>query len=288
MPNPKPPTSVTTLQTTPNAIVPQWHPFATRLEEPNSTRKEAGNLRPMLAFEELPPHQLQTRKYTAKLEPGTVRYGVPSAAKVTETSAKVHCSTQIHNQLARLYPDVDAGSAHFFKKNRQTLMDLGWPTVFDPSTHLEIDGHPLVFIAAAPTIDPRWITIVVTDIAENLIKAASDSLKDAFHPHQILDFWTTEARYTLKANGKVQKNFFGSLYLLVELDMTHGARFGAHHPTDVAATFPGFIAHAGEKYKLLYAARLDHCMFCKNTNFNQHHTYKECTERLCKVVHYNA
>ncbi len=134
----------------------------------------------------------------------------------------MQAAIQIHTQLAQQYPGMTRGDVSFLTKGSRMVMDLVWPcntTRFNSSIPLEIDGQRLAVVANA-SANPRWITILVSDLTASMIAGVAKTLKETFSPHQILDFWATYAEYTLPGTDETQRNFTG--------DFVHAG--SARHP----------------------------------------------------------
>ncbi|SYW85444.1 uncharacterized protein UBRO2_05809 [Ustilago bromivora] len=238
--------------------IPKWLPYASRLQV--TADKQTVEQKPILAFSELPPHEVDRKSFAGQLEPGTVND----------------------------YPDVSVENLGFFKKNKQTLLDIVWPAdAFNPSTPLTLNNQQLIFVGSAPNIPASYITIRVVDMkatmnTEEKIKAFAVVLQNFFTPHTILDFWTTHTEIRIPSRPTPQSAWNQEMFLLVDLNLKDGPTFwGSNQPADVASLLPGWVEFDQMYLKLEYADRFDHCMFCKTPNTEDRHTYKECNARLC-------
>lgn len=123
----------------------EWLPFADRIRFPEqcSGSETTSEPKPILPFTELPSFEINRRNYDSQINPGVVCYGVPPSIKLTTTIACADAACRIIFQLQKLYPGFGpAADIHFFKKNKQTLMDLMWKDPknrsFNPTTPLSL------------------------------------------------------------------------------------------------------------------------------------------------------
>ncbi|SPC64543.1 uncharacterized protein UHOD_11946 [Ustilago sp. UG-2017b] len=263
----------------------EWLPYADRIRFPeqNSGSETPIEPKPILPFTELPPFEINRRNYDSQINPGVVRYGVPPSIKLTTPIARADTACRIIFQLQKLYPGFGpSADIHFFKKNKQTLMDLMWKDPenrsFNPTTPLSLRDAQLVFIGMAASIKPNWITIKIIDLDANIyseINLLAENLVMLLHPHRILDFWTTRFATNTEVDGCTALPWACELYLLVELSLKAEDNNGFTHPADVANNLPGWVDYGTQSYKLLYRDRFDHCVHCKN-NVRHRHTYRDC------------
>ncbi|SAM68506.1 uncharacterized protein UBRO_20247 [Ustilago bromivora] len=264
--------------------VSKWLPLAKRLKQSSSIARTNTPHQPIMPFNELPPHQLDRRNLNFGISSGTVRYGVPPTIKLPTPDNQKAAKLSILLQLRKLYPKERTQTVSFIKRNKQKIMDLTWPTEFNPGTSLQINGHSLVFIAAAPKIPETYITIRVIGLDNEIEDKMTDfaATRDHFlYPHNILDFWTTNTIQQHPDEEDPIVSWDSELFLLVDLDVIEGNYQGSSHPADIASLLPGWVAYSRSNYKLIYTSRFDHCHFCKTPDLNVCHTYKECTARLC-------
>lgn len=258
----------------------EWLPIAARLEplDDDGDPRPAVARHPLLSFAELPPHQARILNYDARVAPGVVRYGLPPRIKLPDAT-RIQDMVQIHSQICEAHPELEIGSITF-KKSRPRIVDIHRPSSqpYNTETPIWLSGERLIFIAAAGRVKETWITIVIRDIEDASFDAVCRGLRDFLSPHEILDYWRGILNYT-DSHGDTYRFGNGELYMLVKLDMREGLRHGLRSPKDVASSLPGFFAIGGRKYKLNYAARLDHCYFCKSTKFFEHHCFADCTSR---------
>ncbi|SPC64544.1 uncharacterized protein UHOD_11974 [Ustilago sp. UG-2017b] len=220
--------------------IPKWLPYASRLQVPAD--KQMVEQKPILAFSELPPHEVDRESFAGQLEPGTVRSAIPPSVKLLNESAKVDAKISIIIQLSNAYPDVSIENLGFFKKNKQTLLDIVWPAdVFNPSTPLTLNNQQLLFIGSAPNIPASYVTIRVVDMkatmnTEEKLKAFAVVLRNFFTPHTILDFWTTHTEIRIPSRPTPQHAWNQEMFLLVNLNLKDGPTFwGSNQPADVAS-----------------------------------------------------
>ncbi len=209
-----------------------------------------------------------------------VRYGLPPRIKLPDAT-RIQDMVQIHSQICEAHPELEIGSV-IFKKSRPRIVDIHRPSSqpYNTETPIWLSGERLIFIAAAGRVKETWITIVIRDIEDASFDAVCRGLRDFLSPHEILDYWRGVLNYTDR-NGNPVRFPNGELYILVELDMKGSTDRGLLYPNDVASSLPGFFVLGENKYKLNYAARLDHCTFCQSTTFFEHHRLADCTLRLC-------
>lgn len=140
--------------------IPKWLPYASRLQVPAD--KQMVEQKPILAFPELPPHEVDRESFAGQLEPGTVRSAIPPSVKLLNESAKVDAKISIIIQLSNAYPDVSIENLGFFKKNKQTLRTSSGQQMFStlqlpsPSTissYSSSDQHPT---SLPPTSPSGW------------------------------------------------------------------------------------------------------------------------------------
>lgn len=268
----------------------EWLPFADRIRFPaqSSGSETTSEPKPILPFTELSPFEINRRNYDSQINPGIVRYGVPPSIKLTTPIARADAACRIIFQLQKLYPGFGlAADIHFFKKNKQTLMDLMWKDPenrsFNPTTPLSLRDTQLVFIGMAASIKPNWITMKIIDLDANIyseINLLAENLVMLLHPHRILDFWTTRFATNTEVDGCTALPWACELYLLVELSLKAEDNNGFTHPADVANNLPGWVDYGTQSYKLLYRDCFDHCVHCKN-NVRHRHNYRDCEARLC-------
>lgn len=282
--------------------IPEWHPITQHLSADNKARiraaqpiahptpMQAAALRPedapLLPFTELPAYQIECKSYAGRIEPGTVRFGVPPAVKLPDAHAETLAVIQILRQLNTHHPNIEPGEISFFKKNKQTIMDIEWSGSFRSTTPLEIDGNYLAYFGSASAFLPaNWVTLMIQKLAckqqvEELVK----QLNDTFYPHQILDCWSTstETNTQIGICTKLLRHFTGKVVLLLELDMDYNTNGGYDDVDQLLTSFPGFVAKGLDRHKFSYLNRRNHCTFCKSVAFEDFHTFKECQNRLCK------
>ncbi|KAJ1031552.1 hypothetical protein NDA13_001943 [Ustilago tritici] len=264
--------------------ISKWLPLAKRLKQSTSIDRTDTPHKPIIPFNELPPHQLDRRNLNFGISLGTVHYGVPPAIKLPTPDNQKAAKLSILLQLRKLYPKERTQTISFIKRNKQTIMDLAWPTKFNLGTSLQINGHSLVFIAAAPKIPETYTTICVigldNEIEEKMMDFAA-TLNHFLYPHNILDFWITNTIQQHPDKEDLIISWDSKLFLLVDLDVVEGNYQGSSHPANIASLLPGWVAYSRSNYKLIYTSQFDHCHFCKTPDLNFCHTYKECTARLC-------
>lgn len=270
-------------------VVPHWLPLANRLDlihsaeskdarqstQHNPADSTSGTpFGPLLPFQELPTYGFKRPSFAQRIEPGKIRFGVPPSAalKLEESLDRSRAALLIQEQLLRRFSEIMGTPPHikFFKQNKQLLMEIGgWPTTFDSSTPLELNGEHLVFIGSAPAVEPNWITVMVVDVDETHIPILAGKLKSVLYPHQILDFWKTADEMTIPGNTHGDdirlSNFTGNLFLLVELRSTSHMPWSTDRVTEVARTLPGYVKYGRINYRLVYQARLNHGRFNRAT-----------------------
>ena len=267
-----------------SAIVPKWLPLEDCLQGLQGAEKQVDQV-PILPFHELPPYQIEWQSLTAQLDPGTVQYGVLPKVKVQSFKAQGQAKLKILMQLCKLYPSVLTNKVAFMKKNKQMVMDILWPALFNPLTPLQLDGHPLVFIAATANIPSNFITICIIGIKMSIdddsMVGFSTFLKGFMKPHSILNFWTTHTVTTITPELAPLAAWNQELYLLVSLDTLRASSSGLHCPSNIAADLPSWVYYNNKHFRMLFASCFDHCIFSKSNATC--HTYKECTACLCSL-----
>ncbi|SOV08416.1 uncharacterized protein UDID_17379 [Ustilago sp. UG-2017a] len=228
----------------------EWLPFADRIRFPgqSSGSETTSEPKPILPFTELPSFEINRHNYDSQINPGVVRHGVPPSIKLTTTIARADAACRIIFQLQKLYPGFGpAADIHFFKKNKQTLMDLMWKDPknrsFNPTTPLSLRDTQLVFIGMAASLKPNWITMKIIDLDANIyseINLLTENLVMLLHPHRILDFWTTRFATNTEVDGCTALPWACELYLLVELSLKAEDNNGFTHPADIANNLPGW------------------------------------------------
>ncbi|SPC65600.1 uncharacterized protein UHOD_11099 [Ustilago sp. UG-2017b] len=224
--------------------VSKWLPLAQRLKQSTSLTRTDAPHQPIMLFNELPPHQLDRRNLNFGSSLGTVRYRVPPAIKLPTPDHQKAAKLSILLQLCKLYPKERTQKVSFIKRNKQTIMDLTWPSEFNPGTSLQINGNSLVFIAAAPKIPKTYITICVIGLDNKIEDKMTDfatTLDHFLYPHNILDFWTTNTIQQHPDKEDPIVSWDSKLFLLVDLDVIEGNFQGSRAPAIRPTSLPSCL-----------------------------------------------
>lgn len=156
--------------------VPKWIPCTNRLDKDfeaevrahqpisNPTASQTAALcddAPLLLFTELPPHSVEQKAYTERIKPGTVQYGVPPSIKLPNIDSEADAAAQLAHQLFFFNKKIKVEDIQFFKKNKQTIVNIKWPATFASNTPLKIDGIDIIYFGSASPIEANQITSLV-------------------------------------------------------------------------------------------------------------------------------